>query len=190
MRTVDLQRTASSVLSNKLAHVPSEEPVWVDLRYSPLDVTCLPVLLAWLEANVDSAACVGFTNISFGDLCRALVARSGDVEWIINGRVCIGADEAGRALDKIHAAGFMEGRQISMGEAMQQQQYAVQQNLAEASRFVRIVSEQQAAAASKHMQLQLDLSNLRSSCQSLRRSVKTVRDWQQRLTYSCDVLVT
>jgi hypothetical protein len=40
-----------------------------------------------------------------------------------------------------------------MGEAMQQQSAAVQQNLAEASRFVRVVSQQQAAAASKHVQL-------------------------------------
>ena len=90
-REIHLQCVPFDNLDEKLREIQSDEnPLLIDMRYNHLGAMCLPILLKWLSCqHEETKICVGFTNIGISEICKALVAKMGNVEWVMNGRISI-----------------------------------------------------------------------------------------------------
>ena len=116
-RQVSLQ-SLSDNFTEKLNEIRFDgNPLWIDMRYSRLNASCLPTLLKWLSEHEEAKICVGYSNIGIFDICKSLMSRMGNLNWIINGRISIGATPEEQNFDRIRAKGFLEGREVSFLEA-------------------------------------------------------------------------
>jgi hypothetical protein len=180
-REVNLQGTESAKLLKTLTNQVLDDaaPIWVDLRYSRMDSSSLQQLIPWMQERPAVSICVGFTNIGFADICRALMKAHGDLDWVYEGRLCIGADSEGRATDILHADGFLQGRAVTLDEALPE----IKGKLLETARIG-------AGTAADHNKLMHEMSVFRDGAVALRKATRDVNNWQTRLTDSCEVLVT
>ena len=166
----------------------------VDLSGCRLQQDCLPYMVDWMEWKGDRVSVhVGGSGISMLELCRALVTKMGHVEWIITGRVSVRDSEQGRELDKVHAEGFMQGRVVSMEEALGR----VGKHLEEAARINEETARRHEESAKRHEEsekehktLRQEIKQLHDSAKKFEKETKSVRSWFKSHTDSYEVLVT
>ena len=101
------------------------------------------------------------------------MAKMGNVEWIMNGRISIGATEEERKLDIIHAQGFLEGREISFVEASNKLSKfdETMNQVSETMNRVSIAHDNNMEALDK---LTHDLSMMENNTKKLLNSTRTV----------------
>ena len=83
----NLQNTLSfDNLTEKLDEIKTDGNLSsIDLRHNRLDASCLPKLLKWLSEHEEANICVGCTNIGISEICKSLLSKMGNVDWVING---------------------------------------------------------------------------------------------------------
>ena len=167
----------------------------VDLSDCRLHNDCLPHLLDWMEWRGDHVAAklprrhrrhvsvrVGGSGISIFELCRALTSKMGHVEWISTARVSVRDGEQGRELDKVHAEGYMQGRAVSMDEALSR----VGKHLEKAASITEETAKRQdrsteeathsaAESAKEHKTLRQEIKQLHDSANKFEKGTKSVR---------------
>eukprot|EP00955_Chlamydomonas_euryale_P074121 361941-Chlamydomonas_euryale.AAC.2 len=177
----------------------------VDLSECNLQPDCLSALLSWMEHRGERVCVrVGGSGLSIGDVCKALIVKMGHIDWIRSGRIRIRAGDEGHELDKVHAEGYLQGREISMDEAFR----AVRINLEAASRMhvesanrMNRYEEDRARRAEEndkeHKELFQEIKKLHDSSKQLHDSskrfekgTKSLRKWFKAHTDSYEVLVT
>ena len=144
-----------------------------------------------MEQRGDGTAVrVGGSGLVLGDVCRALISKMGHINWIRSGRIGIRDGQEGRALDIVHAEGYMEGREVGMDDAL----HKTNLHLVEAARINRETAlnmqYMQSNNDKEHKKLMSDLRMLHDSSKKLQAGTRCVTNWFDSHTKSFENIVT
>jgi hypothetical protein len=121
------------------------------------------------------------------------MTHTGNLDLILSHRLAFSADEAGRALDVLHARAFLEGRTLGKDEALDQvQSYldAAFKSNAQTADSLQRVQQQQEQDAVLRRQLNTDLQRLTTNTEKLQKGTSNLRNYFKSITDSYEILVT
>ena len=168
-----------------------DSPCLVSLADCRLQTDCLPQLLWWMEQRGGGTSVrVGGSGLIMGDICKALISRMGHIDWIRSGRIGVREGEDGRALDVVHAEGYLQGREVGMGDAL----HRANLHLEEAARINKETNlgmqRMQISSGLEHKKFMSELRMLHDSSKKLEAGTRSIRQWFDAHTDSFELLVT